>query len=132
MTESEKAVLKDYRFTVVSIYAINKQMDMLRIPGEPAGLKAVKPVDAGSGTNDPVHAALQLEDGLREMLEGKMKWLRLQTEVFEKILARVEDASENAILRLYYALGYSDAEIAKELELSRQTVWNRRRAALEK
>lgn len=131
MTEKEKASLNDYRFTVVSIKAIEKQIALLQIPGGPLGLKNASKKEGGK-TNDPTSAAIQKDDGLKELLAEKKTLLQNQTMTFENVLARMTEARDRAILRCYYGLGYSDTQVAAEIGCTRRTAWALRVDALKK
>lgn len=130
MTEAEIRILDEHRFAVRAIQAIQKQIDMLKIPGAPAGLHGVTGGDGG--TNDPTSAALQREEGLMKSLGEQQQELARLTVAFEKILARVNNLRDSLVLRYYYALGWSDAMIAQEIERSTRQAWNIRHRILEK
>lgn len=128
MTEAQINILNNYRFAVKAVQAVQKQIDMLKIPGAPAGLHGINGNDGG--TNDPTSAAIQREDGLMQTLVAKQEELAALTVEFEKIVERVADHRDQLVLRCYYALGWSDASIGREIDRTPRTAWNIRQKIL--
>jgi DNA-directed RNA polymerase specialized sigma subunit len=85
------------------------------------------------GTNDPVAAIMQrrdVDDTLAQ-LERKQGELVALVREFEVIVDAIEDRRLQIIIRCYFGLGWTDEQIADQLELSRQHVNRLRLAYLE-
>ncbi len=132
MNVDELKILEEYRYTLMEIEAISKQIDRLRIPMEPGSIGAAPMGEKMPSTNDKIHASIQQLDGLDTVLKKRKRVLERQTLAFESVLAGVKDSRTRTVLRLYYGLGYSDEMIARNMGVSRTTVWSVRAAVIPK
>jgi len=67
---TKKDLLNNYRTSVIELEELRRQLSRLGTDGRPAGVRTVT-ADAIHGTNDPAAAALQLAEGLEDMLQRK-------------------------------------------------------------
>lgn len=132
VTMDDLKILEDYRYTLMEINAISKQIEQLRIPMEPSAIKAAPVGEKKTGTNDQLHAALQAADGLDAVLQAQMKVLKRRAAAFENVLAGIDDPRTRTVVRLYYGLGYSDEMVSRNMGISRMTAWNVRSAMIKK
>ena len=65
------------------------------------------------------------DDAIYE-LERKSEELRELLNEFNAILDAIEDPDDRNILRAYYALNWTDAQIGKLLSYDKSTIWKRR------
>lgn len=138
-----REILKRCRTALAEIGAIERQIDRLMTTGAPRGNSSGKPrrekVKGGGGeyvvvasrTNNPEAARDQAVDGCEATLREKKRILEKLLGEMERMLEQLDDGNARAILRYYYAVGWSDEEIADELHMARQTVTNKRNAAVD-
>lgn len=110
--------LKQYRDTRLELTVMERHLEQCGITGRPAGYVAMRTDGMPRGTNDRVSAALQAQDGL----EAAVSELRSQLDAMEPRFSRMMSAARNyrerCILRQYYQLGHTDAQIADCLGVS--------------
>lgn len=137
-----REMLNNCRNALVEIAAIERQIDRLMSTGAPSSGSAggirrekVKGRDeytaAAAGTNHPEAAREQAVDGYIAMLERKKEQLEGLLNDVERVLDELADGRARAVLRLYYGVGWSDAQIAEEMDTERQVVQRWRSHAIE-
>ena len=123
LTADERRILEEYRYTLMEVEAISKQIEWLRIPGDPNGIGAAPMGERTPSTHDKLHASFQQMDGLDAVLKKQKRILERRTVAFENVLASIREPRTRTVLRLYYGLGYSDEMIARSMGISRASVW---------
>ena len=124
-----KDVLNSCRNASREITAIQRQIDMIHIPGGPSGSKGIIITDMPHGTNDPTAAALQAVEKYETLLtEAKQRNAAILAE-FEMMMKTVGDCMARIILRNYYGVGKTDQEISDEMDRARETITRRRNRA---
>ena len=118
--------LRDYAATMAEIKAIEKQLDRITPTGAPSGLRAI---GSSRGTNDPTSAALQRIEGMETMLQKKREELFRRAQRGERAIELFDDPKARFVMRGYYLLGMSDAQLADMLYRSRSDVQRIRKAA---
>lgn len=128
---TRRDLLEQYRLLVIDIKILEKQSNFLQgFIGGPRPLRGVQLTGMPRGTNDPVAAIMQRKDvdDTLAQLEKKQGELVSLVREFEVIVDAIEDRRLQIIIRCYFGLGWTDEQIADQLELSRQHV-NRLRLA---
>lgn len=128
---TKRELLENYRDIVIEIETLERQSKFLnQFIGGPRPVHGVQLTGMPRGTNDPEAAILQREDtdDILTKLEDKCKELREMVDEFEKIMDAIDDRRLRIIIRNYYALGWTDDKIGRQLELTQQHV-NRLRTA---
>lgn len=113
-------ILESYRATTLEMIAIREQMARTGLTGSPDGI-AVQAYDAHRHTNDRTAAAMQTLDGLDAALQQRMHTLTEIVARFEDILARV-GSLHAVVLRRYYGLGETDAQVGAALGYSERRI----------
>ena len=130
---TKREVLENYRMLVIEINTLEKQSGFLnQFIGGPRPVRSVRLTGMPRGTNDPEAAILQRADydDAIFIIERKSKELREIVGEFERIMDSIPDKWDMIILRDYYALGWTDKQIAKEIGYHETTVWKRRTRAM--
>ena len=118
--------LREYAIAMHEHIAIARQLTQIRLTGAPSGLKAV---GGGSrGTNDQTTADIQRLDGLEARLDRKLQELQEKSVAGERALELIAYPKARYVMRCFYVLSMSDADIAEELLISRSTVYRMRKA----
>ena len=128
---TKRVLLENYRDIVIEIETLERQSKFLnQFIGGPRPVHGAQLTGMPRGTNDPEAAILQREDtdDILTKLEDKCKELREMVDEFEKIMDAIDDRRLRIIIRNYYALGWTDDKIGRQLELTQQHV-NRLRTA---
>ena len=128
---TKRELLENYRNLVIDISMMEQRLSFLsKYIGGPRPVRAVQLTGMPHGTNDPEAAILQREDDLDVLnkIESKCAELREMLDEFEKIMDAIDDRRLRIIVRNYYALGWTDDRIGRQLELTQQHV-NRLRTA---
>lgn len=120
-------ILTAYRATVQEIAAIDRQLQLCALPNGPAPLENQRYGGIGRNTNEPTAAALQTIDGLEEMLLARRAYLLTIAAAFEGVVQNIADPETAVIIRRYYGLGETDAQVAEAVEKSAMTVYRIRR-----
>ena len=121
----KQEILTDYRLIVMELETLERQSKFLnKYIGGPKPLRGVQLTGMPRGTNDPEAAMLQQneEDDPIFHIEELSKELGRMVNEFENIVNQITDRRLFIIVRNYYALGWTDEKIAKNMDLSRQTV----------
>ena len=94
--------LNTYRRTVAEIDELEHQLDQISPSGRPAGLHGAGRREEGPSTNNGMAAALQLADGLSEMIRRKREMLAsLGADVYT-VLQQIGNGREYQIVQQYY------------------------------
>ena len=128
---TKRVLLENYRDIVIEIETLERQSKFLnQFIGGPRPVHGTVLTGMPRGTNDPEAAILQREDDLDVLnkIESKCAELREMLDEFEKIMDAIDDRRLRIIVRNYYALGWTDDRIGRQLELTQQHV-NRLRTA---
>lgn len=128
---TKRVLLENYRDIVIEIETLERQSKFLnQFIGGPRPVHGTVLTGMPRGTNDPDAAILQREDDLDVLnkIESKCAELREMLDEFEKIMDAIDDRRLRIIVRNYYALGWTDDRIGRQLELTQQHV-NRLRTA---
>ena len=125
MTDVE--TLQECRLATMEERALSKQIERLALIGGPKGMGSQAMEPAGDRrTNNSTAKQMQQLDGLIEKLVQKrnenLVIIQRAEEVIEKIMSR----KDRVVIRCYYVEGQSEYEIAREMDMSRQWVNQRR------
>ena len=115
---TKKELLNTYRTAVIELEELRHQLSRVGTDGRPAGVHSMQ-TDAIRGTNDPAAAALQLADGLEELLHRKETELSELSAQVDALLAGIRDFRTYLIIYHYYVLGHTDEQVAHTLSVSR-------------
>lgn len=126
---TKRELLENYRSLVREINLLEKQSAFLnQYIGGPRPVRSVQLTGMPRGTNEPEAAMMQradYDDAIYE-LERKSEELRELLNEFNAILDAIEDSDDRNILRAYYALNWTDAQIGELLKYDKSTIWRRR------
>ena len=115
---TKKELLNTYRTAVIELEELRHQLSRVGTDGCPAGVRSMQ-TDAIRGTNDPAAAALQLADGLEELLHRKETELSELSAQVDALLAGIRDFRTYLVIYHYYVLGHTDEQVAHTLSVSR-------------
>ena len=111
-------VLNTYRRTVAEVEELQRQLEHVSPSGRPAGVRGAGCREEGPSTNNGMAAAMQLADGLSDLIRRKREVLAgLSARVFE-MLGGISDGREYQIVQQYYLMGETDESIGREMCLS--------------
>lgn len=122
-------VLEAYRGVVLEMQALEQQLQRYG-SGAPREAVARASDEVQRSTNHQEAAQRQHMDSLERQLLARRAYLDGVITQFERVIADVGDATTSYILRGYYALGDSDAQIATVLHCSEKTVNRKRKLCL--
>ena len=126
---TKKELLEKYRQIVLSVESMEKQSAFLnQYVGGPRPVRSPRITGMPRGTNDPEAAMLQRADYDDAIfaIEKKSAELRDLVDEFERIMDSITDGWNAIIIRDYYALGYTDKQIANRIGFGASAVWKRR------
>lgn len=126
---TKRELLENYRVLVKKINTLEKQSAFLnQYIGGPRPVRSVQLTGMPRGTNNPEAAMMQKidDDDAVYVLEQKIEELRGLCVEFERIMESIPDEEDQLILRDYYALGWTDEQIANSLSYDKSTIWRRR------
>lgn len=111
-------VLNTYRRTVAEIEELQRQLEHVSPSGRPSGVRGAGSRGEGPSTNNGMAAAMQLADGLSDLIRRKKEVLSgLSARVFE-MLGGISDGREFQIVQQYYLMGETDESIGREMCLT--------------
>ena len=122
-------VLEAYRAATLEISAIREQMQRLDLTGQPMGL-AGQSLDNQRHTNHRTAAAMQTLDGLEAALCDRLQALSQIIARFEAIIASAAPPIAATVLRRYYGLGETDAQVGSALGYSERRINQMRNDAI--
>ena len=128
---TKRELLENYRDIVIEIETLERQSKFLnQFIGGPRPVHGIQLTGMPRGTNEPEAALLQRTDTdeVLDKIEAKCAELREMVDQFESIMDTIDDRRLRIIVRNYYALGWTDEKIGRQLELTQQHV-NRLRTA---
>lgn len=127
---TKKELLSTYRSLVIELEELRRQLNRVGTDGRPHGARTVQ-LDSTRGTNDAAAAAMQLADGLEEMLQRKEAELApLKAEV-DALLRGIRDFRTYMVVQHYYVLARTDEQVARAMAVSRCRVNQLRREYVE-
>lgn len=127
---TKKELLNNYRASVIELEELRRQLKRIGTDGRPAGIRTMS-ADSIRGTNDPAAAALQLADGLEEMLHRKEAEQQTMQQQVDMLLKGIRDFRTYMVIHRYYVLARTDEEVARAMSISRCRANQIRREYLE-
>ncbi len=127
---TKKDLLNNYRNSVIELEELRRQLARLGTDGRPAGVRTLS-TDSTRGTNAPAAAALQLAEGLEEMLRRKEEEHQKLAVQVDALLRGIRDFRTYMVIQHYYVLGKTDEQVARAMAVSRCRVNQLRREFLE-
>ncbi len=118
--------LRDYAAALKEKRAIERQMERMGITGAPKPLHGI--AGGEPGTNDRTAAAIQALDGLEARLMGIIEELVEKAKRGEDALRLISYDRARIVMRYAYVMEMNDAQIARELQISRGSVQRIRQA----
>lgn len=128
---TKKELLNTYRSKVIELEELRHQLNRVGTDGRPCGCRNVQTDRVAAGTNDPTAAAMQLADGLEEMLQRKEKEKQALDKLVDELLRGIRDFRTYIVIQQYYVLAWTDEQVARALAVSRARVSQLRRQYLE-
>lgn len=119
---TKKELLNNYRASVIELEELRRQLARLGTDGRPAGVRTMVTDSIARGTNDPAAAALQLADGLEDMLHRKEKEMNEMSQQVDLLLKSIRDFRTYMVIQHYYILAHTDEQIALAMAMSKSRV----------
>ena len=128
MTDIE--TLQECRMATMEERALSKQIERLALIGGPKGVGSQAMEPAGDRrTNNSTAKQMQQLDGLIERLVEKRNENLVIIQRAEGVIEKIMNRKDRVVIRCYYIEGQSEYEIARDMDVSRQWV-NQRRAQI--
>lgn len=125
MTDVE--TLQECRMATMEERALSKQIERLALIGGPKGVGSQAMEPAGDRrTNNSTAKQMQQLDGLIERLVEKRNENLVIIQRAEGVIERIMNRKDRVVIRCYYVEGQSEYEIARDMDVSRQWVNQRR------
>lgn len=118
---TKKELLTNYRASVIELEELRRQLKRIGTDGRPAGVRTMS-ADSIRGTNDPAAAALQLADGLEELLHRKEAEQQTMQQQVDMLLKGIRDFRTYMVIHHYYILAHTDEQIARTMVISKSRV----------
>ena len=118
---TKKELLSTYRTSVIELEELRRQLKRVGTDGRPAGARSLQ-IDSIRGTNEPAAAAMQLADGLEEMLHRKEEEIAELTSQVDVLLQGIRDFRTYMVVQHYYVLARTDEQVARAMSISRGRV----------
>ena len=118
---TKKELLTSYRTSVIELEELRRQLRRVGTDGRPVGTRSMQ-TDSIRGTNDPAAAAIQLAEGLEEMLHRKEAEMAELSAKVDELLAGIRDFRTYMVVQHYYVLGRTDEQVARAMSISRGRV----------
>lgn len=118
---TKKELLSTYRTSVIELEELRRQLKRVGTDGRPAGARSLQ-IDSIRGTNEPAAAAMQLADGLEEMLHRKEEEIAELTSQVDALLRGIRDFRTYMVVQHYYVLARTDEQVARAMSISRGRV----------
>ena len=128
---TKKELLNTYRAKVIELEELRHQLSRVGTDGRPNGCRGMQTNRIAAGTNDPSAAAMQLADGLEDLLHRKEAEKQALGEQVDDLLREIRDFRTYIVIQQYYVLGWTDEQVARALAVSRVRVSQLRRQYLE-
>ena len=130
MTDVE--ILQECRLAALEERVISRQIERLTKAGGPRGIGSQAMEPAGDRrTNNASAGQMQQMEGLIEKLNEKRNENLTIMNRAETVIERFRNRRDRVVIRYYYVEGTSEYEIAREMEMSRQWVNQRRNLLME-
>ncbi len=121
--------LKQYRDTLQELQVMEHQLEMSGTTGRPAGATGYCFDSLHRSTNDSTAAALQEQEGIEAAVNVLRQTMAAMQPRFDGLMRMARNYRDRCILRQYYLLCQTDAQIAEALCISTRHA-NRLRAQL--
>ena len=115
---TKKEVLTAYRTALLDLQELMRTLERVGGNGQPRGICAIR-LEALPGTNNAGAAALQAAEGIEEMIQRKRDELALLAGPVGAVMAGIGDPKTFMVIRGYYVEAETDADIARNLCMSR-------------
>ena len=115
---TNRELLEAYREAVIDLQELSQQLERAGRIGAPQGAGAIR-LDAVRGTNNPMAASVQVADGIGAMMERKRGALAGLAAPVHSLLADIGDPRTLMVIQGYYLQAETDANIARDLRMSR-------------
>ena len=115
---TKKEVLTAYRTALLDLQELMRTLERVGGNGQPRGIGAIR-LEALPGTNNASAAALQAAEGIEEMIQRKRDELALLAGPVGAVMAGIGDPKTFMVIRGYYVEAETDADIARNLCMSR-------------
>lgn len=115
---TRKEILTAYRTAVLDLHELMRALERVGSNGQPRGLSSIQ-LEALPGTNNAGAAALQAAEGIEEMIRRKREELAILAGPVGALMAVIGDPKTFIVIRGYYVEAESDADIARNLCMSR-------------
>lgn len=112
------AFLKTFRDLRKELLVMEQQLERCGVTGRPSGLRTHGYDNMPRGTNDATAAAIQLQEGLEQMVNQQREQISSMEPHFLQLVKRARNFRDRCILNQYYYLGVSDTDLAEPLCLS--------------
>lgn len=119
---TKKELLTTYRTQVIELEELRRQLNRAGTDGRPSGVRTVQTDRIATGTNDGAAAAMQLEDGLEEMLRRKEAEQQALAEPVGALLRSIRDFRTYMVIQHYYILAKTDEQVARAISMSKSRV----------
>lgn len=115
---TKKELLTRYRTAVIELDELRRQLRRVGTDGRPGGVRTVR-LDGVRGTNDPEAAAMQLAEGLEDLLQEKEAELAQLSGEVDALLRGIRDFRTYMVVQHYYVLAKTDEQVARAMSVSR-------------
>lgn len=115
-------MLNTFRRATTEIEELERQVEHVMPSGRPAGVRGASGRDGGPSTNNGMAAAMQLADGLSELIRRKRDTLDALRPDIARVMDAISDGREYQIVQRYYLMGETDESIGLAMGLSRVRV----------
>ena len=119
---TKKELLTNYRAAVIEMEELRRQLARIGTDGRPSSVCTQDTARIARGTNDPAAAAMQLADGLEEMLarkEAELEGMRQQVDV---LLRGIRDFRTYMVIQHYYICAHTDEQVARTMSMSKSRI----------
>lgn len=123
------AFLKQYRDTLLELRVMERQLELSGTTGRPASASTFRYDGMPRGTNDRTAAAIQQQEGIEAAVRDLREEVAQMQVRYDALMHRARNFRDRCILRQYYQLCQTDAQIAECLCVSTRHA-NRLRAEL--
>ena len=129
MTNQE--LLEMYREEVLALRELEAQIEQVGHAGAPCGCRSARLSQVRSATNDPLHATLQLQDGLEAMAAYKRETISELNPQVKEVLARIGSGKLMQLIFYYYIDGLSMEGAAERAFLALRSAQRLKRTYLQ-
>lgn len=115
---TNKAFLRKYRDTQLELRVMERQLELSGSTGRPASASTFRYDGMPRGTNDKTAAAIQQQEGIEAAVRSLREEMAHMQAYYEELLRKARNFRDRCILRQYYQLCQTDAQIAECLCVS--------------